>query len=148
MAGVEVRIEAPDLGQASARLRQLLSRLGDLTPVMDEIGAHLSLTTSERFETGTGPDGKAWKPSIRAQLQGGLTLVDSGRLRDSVTWRPGRDRVEIGSNLVYAAIHQLGGEAGRGHAVTLPARPYLGISRDDEAAIGEILDDYLSGAVQ
>lgn len=148
MVGVAIRVEVPNLGKVSARLQKLLSRLGDLTPVMDEIGAHLAQTTAERFESGTGPDGKKWKPSIRAQAQGGLTLVDSGRLRDSITWRAGRDSVEIGSNLIYAAIHQMGGEAGRNHSVKLPARPYLGVSAGDEREIGAIIDDYLAGAVQ
>ena len=30
----------------------------------------------------------------------------------------------------YARIHQLGGQAGRGLSVTLPARPYLPFSPD------------------
>jgi len=83
-----------------------------------------------------------------ALAEGGQTLVDSGRLRDSITHAVEPGRAVIGSNLVYAAIHQLGGEAGRNRSVTLPARPYLGISPADEIEIGAILDDHLSGAVQ
>ena len=148
MSGVEFRVEVDGLEATQARLQELLQRMGDLTPVMDEIGAYLRDSTDERFETGTGPDGQAWKPSIRALAEGGQTLVDSSLLRKSITWRARRDSVEVGSNLDYAAIHQMGGKAGRNHAVTLPARPYLGISPDDEREIGAILDDYLSGAVQ
>ena len=32
---------------------------------------------------------------------------------------------EIGPTAVYARIQELGGDTGRGHATTLPARPYL-----------------------
>lgn len=37
-------------------------------------------------------------------------LVDTGALRDSITWRlAGADAVEVGSNLPYADMHQRGG---------------------------------------
>ena len=42
----------------------------------------------------------------------------------------------IGSNLDYAAIHQLGGQAGKNKSVSIPARPYLNLTSDD-------LDDIL-----
>lgn len=32
---------------------------------------------------------------------------------------------EIGPTAVYSRIQELGGQAGRGHSATLPARPYL-----------------------
>ena len=45
--------------------------------------------------------------------------------------------LEIGSNLDYAAIHQLGGQAGKNKKVEIPARPYLKLTDDD---FNEILD--------
>jgi phage virion morphogenesis protein len=45
--------------------------------------------------------------------------------------------------VVYARIHQLGGKAGRGHAVTLPARPYIGISEDDIKEARAIIRDHM-----
>ena len=51
---------------------------------------------------------------------------------------PGRDS--------RAAIHQLGGKAGRGHAVTIPARPFLGVTEQDTTYIGEKAQDYLESA--
>ena len=38
----------------------------------------------------------------------------------------------IGSNKKYAAIHHLGGQAGRGHKTNLPARPYLLINGNNQ----------------
>ncbi|MDO5604798.1 MAG: phage virion morphogenesis protein [Paracoccus sp. (in: a-proteobacteria)] len=69
----------------------------------------------------------------------------------------GRNSVDIGTNLHYAAIHQFGGtiqpKAGGAltfmlatgqmilvGAVTMPARPYLGISTDDEEQIREFVE--------
>ena len=148
MTGIAIRYDLSGLEAAGRRLEAILERAGDLDAVLDEIGGALVQSVQERFESGTGPDGERWKPSIRALAESGQTLVDSGRLRDSITHAVEPGRVVIGSNLVYAAIHQLGGEAGRNHAVTLPARPYLGISAGDEIEIGAILDDHLAGAVQ
>ena len=48
------------------------------------------------------------------------------------------DSAVIGSNLDYAAIHQLGGQAGKGHKTEIPARPYLQLTDDDFA---EIIDE-------
>lgn len=45
---------------------------------------------------------------------------------------------------MYGAIHQIGGEeAGR---PGLPARPYLGLSAEDEADLDVIIDDWASGS--
>jgi hypothetical protein len=41
----------------------------------------------ERFATATDPKGRPWKPSLRAQLEGGQTLSDTGRLRRSFSVR-------------------------------------------------------------
>ena len=56
----------------------------------------------------------------------------------------------IASTPKYAAIQQFGGKAGRGHKVTIPARPFLPIRQDgtlyptEQAAILATLNDYLT----
>ena len=72
--------------------------------------------------------GDKWKQSQHAASDGGKTLQKSGQLAASITSRAGTDFARIGSNKKYAAIHHLGGQAGRGKKLTLPARPYLPIS--------------------
>lgn len=37
----------------------------------------------------------------------------------------------IGSNLDYAAIHQLGGQAGKNKSASIPARPYLKLTNGE-----------------
>ena len=49
----------------------------------------------------------------------------------------------IGSNKVYAAIHQLGGQAGKNKKVTIPARPYLKLTDDNLEEILEQTKRYL-----
>lgn len=114
---------------------------------MEEIGEMLTSSTVERFSTSTAPDGTEWPVSQRAENEGGKTLVDTGRLRGSIGYEASPDQVIVGSNLVYARIHQLGGETGRGHAVTLPERPYIGISEDDIDEARAILADHLVGVL-
>lgn len=111
--------------------------------VMAEIGEMLTSSTVERFDAGQGPDGESWEPSRRAEQEGGKTLVDTGRLRGSIGYEASPAQVAVGSNVASARIHQLGGQTGRGHAVTLPARPYIGISEDDIKEARAILRDHL-----
>ena len=49
----------------------------------------------------------------------------------------------IGSNLDYAAIHQLGGQAGKNKKVSIPARPYLYLSDDNFKEILQETEKYL-----
>ena len=85
--------------------------------------------------------------------RGGKTLTDTARLRGSIdsavagdTVLVGANTVKLGSNFKYARIHQMGGKAGRGHKVTIPARPYLGISKDDWEEIEGTISEFISGA--
>jgi phage virion morphogenesis protein len=56
--------------------------------------------------------------------------------------------VAIGSNAVYAAIHQFGGpirQPKRKRIISIPARPFLGLDQDDEREIIKIAEDWLVG---
>ena len=133
MAGVFVEI---DLAEVAAALRDMRRMLIDTDPLMDEIGEIIVSQAQDSFENQEAPDGTPWEPSQRALAEGGQTLVDSGQLLDSISSEVLPDEVVIGSNKVYAAIHQFGGEAGRGHAVTLPARPF--VPDEDSVDMAEI----------
>ena len=49
----------------------------------------------------------------------------------------------IGSNKVYAVIHQLGGPAGKNKKTTIPARPYLQLVDEDYREIISAIKMYL-----
>jgi phage virion morphogenesis protein len=142
-----------------------LARLDDgtatLQPLMDQIGSYLQMTADRRFELETGPDGKAWLKSQRARLEEGQTLTDSARLRQSITHHATGEAVEVGTNVIYAAIHQFGGRIvpknGRAlrfpvpggewvtvAAVDIPARPYLGLDNADREEIPALVREYLA----
>lgn len=169
MPGAAITVDVDDR-EWRAAFKRLRKRMKDLSPVMDEIGASLERSTVRRFETGTAPSGVPWKPSQRAGEQAGQTLVDTGRLRDSLGRQASEDEVIVGTNVVYAAIHQFGGKTppvvirprrkkalfwpGLKHPVKkvqhpgsrVPARPFLGISSSDERRIGRIFAAWLEQA--
>ncbi len=139
---VEIKVTVQDQ-EVKALLARLQERTGNLTPVMRTIGEIVRESVIRNFEEERAPDGKRWKPSLRAILTGGKTLTDRAILRNSLNVRPSRDRVAVGTNVIYAAIHQLGGKAGRGHKVNIPARPFLGVRDKDWTEIKAAVGDYL-----
>lgn len=145
-----------DLGDAFAYLTRIEGGLGDATPLFTEIGSGLEASTRERFETKRAPDGTPWldiSPDWRAHkkakgyAEGILTM--RGDLLASITFETGVDYAEIiAGPQEYAAIHQFGGtESMSAGPAAIPARPYLGLSVDDEAEIREATDDWLRGLV-
>jgi len=51
--------------------------------------------------------------------------------------------LSVGTNKVYAAIHQFGGDAGRNKKVKIPARPYLKLGNKELNTINEAISEYL-----
>ena len=127
--------------------------IADAQGLMTNIGMAMKGQTTRRFQAGEGPDGAAWKPlagprrnSKGKERKGRASpLLDTGRLRSSISFSATPSEVFVGSNIEYARIHQLGGKAGRGRKVTIPARPYLGLSDDDQAEIAALVAEHLAG---
>jgi phage virion morphogenesis protein len=158
MAGVALQLTSNSDAIAAA-FAQLADRAEDKRPLMEEIGAALLLSTQMRFESETGSDGNPWPQSLRAKLEGGKTLRDTGRLVQSLTFTASSDLVEVGTNVTYAEVHQFGAtitaKTARGlrfrigdqwvtkKSVTIPARPFLGIDDDDRDEIAAITAGWL-----
>ena len=117
-------------------------------PLMETIGEVLVSGTLQRFQDEEDPDGKKWKPSVRAMETGDKTLSDTGRLQRSIDYAATSDTVMVGTNVVYGRIHQLGGKTGKGHKVDMPARPYLGVSEEDMKEIRGTVEDFLKDALK
>lgn len=163
-----IRIDWQD-EPAIAGLEALSAKIENLRPLMAELGELLVDSTKARFVTSTAPDGRPWAPNAQAtylaflgQSKGNTTksgrlsakgsrrvmgkrplIGESGRLGSEITPRADARSVEITSSLVYSAIHQFGGQAGRGGATTIPARPYLGLSELDRARAEDAVRGYL-----
>lgn len=141
MAGISLKAKLQSFDQPQDILQRLAD--ADTGPLMDEIGDYLISELLLNFENEETPEGEGWKPSQRAAEEGGKTLQDRGHLRDSYTYDAGQDSVEVGSNIIYAAIHHFGGDTGRNHATEIEARPALGLTEEYMTEIGEqVLDFY------
>lgn len=121
---ITIDLDSEDLQRS---LGQLLQNATDTRPMMRAIATEMVSLTEDNFESESW-GGKKWPRSRRAAKNGGKTLQLSGQLAASISTQVGNDFARIGSNKKYAAIHHLGGQAGRGKKVTIPARPYLPIS--------------------
>lgn len=144
MAGVTITVDQSSIDHVFTALTQAAD---DLAPAMRAIGEYLITATQDRFDLQQDPQGNAWTPlstSTKERKRLDKILTESSRLRDSISYQANSTEVRVGTNAIYAAIHQLGGEAGRNHAVTIPARPYLGLSTTDLDHITEIVRDYLT----
>jgi len=123
-------------------LRRLEAAGADLTPALKDIGEALLLSTQQRFSDQVDPDGRPWKPlsdEYRRRKKHPKILTETTNLRGRIVWQLVLGGVEVGTDVVYAAIHQFGGRAGRELAAEIPARPYLGISAQDRDDIREII---------
>lgn len=119
-----------------------------MKPFFEEVGEILDSSIQDSFRQGGrysgNPDefrggSQKWTKSKRAEEQSGQTLLDKGQLAASITYFANDAGVIIGSNRVYGAIHHFGGQTGRDHAVTLPARPWLVVQEEDYEDIREAL---------
>jgi phage virion morphogenesis protein len=145
-AGLSLTVSIDDR-EVLAAFSKILDAMEDTTPLMATIGDGLVGSTHRRFITNTDPQGNAWA-ALNAEYERTKSkkykLVESTRLRGSITRWAGRDEVRVGTNVPYAAIHQFGGTIkpkSSSHlmfrigdrfvaakSVTIPARPFLGIS--------------------
>lgn len=158
MSSISVRIDG-DVDKLIARLNQMSGI--DKAGIMNAIAEGIRTSTLERFRSEESPEGTKWKPSIRATRQGGKTLTKSAGLKNSIRAQADGSGAAVGTNMAYAATHQFGDErtirAKKSRylrfqigdrwvsvpsvRVNIPARPFLGISKEDEEEIKAMLDE-------
>lgn len=136
--------------ELQTRLNLLRSRLGDLTPVMRDIGNEVVNMMREYFADSKDPWGTAWAPLIH---RAGQPLLDTGRMRNSIFAVADSDGVTIKSADTPGKVrmHQFGGVSrGMYRGSTIPARPFFPIRNnaadlpgDMSTAIVNIVERYL-----
>lgn len=148
-----------------------------MNPVLQTIGEGIVERTRRRFETSTDPAGQPWKPNSAATLailagrlsgqkskvkkDGSLNasgqrsyankkpLIADGNLRRQFTISAVNGTLTVSNTMKYAAIQQFGGKAGRGHKVTIPARPFLPVHQNgtlypkEQSEILKTINEYL-----
>lgn len=157
-----------------AKLQGFLAELAgvDTTPLMENIGQAGESFSSENFEGEHDPDGYPWFPSMAALAEGRKTLTKHGFLSGSIGHNATSSEVEVGTNLIYARIHQegfTGAQQVKAHKRTInqafgkplktpvevmmpaatrnfhmPTRPFLGWGYELTAEVNALAEDFLA----
>lgn len=128
MSGASLHVDVTT-NTVSDVLRRLAAATSDLRPAMEDIGAEVVDLSLECFKQQRDPYGQAWQPlsvaslfkgapsatkrgGFRAgfvrRLQGRQILIDTARLRNSLTYQADSSSVVAGTNVEYAAAHNFG----------------------------------------
>lgn len=142
---IEIKI---DNKEVNSKLLNLAKRGENLKPLMKNIAGIMAYSAEENFASEGRPKWEDLKPRTKKQRQRkghwpGQILQVSGQLASSVNTYYDNESAVIGSNLTYAAIHQLGGNAGKNHSAKIPARPYLQLTDEDFQEILESTQHFL-----
>lgn len=157
----DIRLE----GDAEALLRKMQSIAEiDKNGLSAALAETVRESTLERFRQGRAPDGRRWVPSKRALLESGKTLIKTAQLRNSIHAKSDTTGFAVGTNVKHAATHQFGdpGRTIRARKkkalrfqvggrwvskkqvhVTIPARPFLGLSEEDMRELQETVEDFV-----
>jgi phage virion morphogenesis protein len=150
----QIRVNDQQVRVALANFTQRINR-GSLLKIA---GAVMRGSIEQTFRDQGSPAG-SWAPLAASTLKrdklrgvGRQILIRSGRLKNSITYAEIEDRLIIGTNLKYAAVHQLGGEAGRrppfkkkgGRRANIPARPYLVFRPEDPARMKSGMEAFIA----
>lgn len=131
-------------------LAALYRRLGDLTPVMNQIGMELENRVRARFETRIDPTGRAWAPWSQSTIDsypddGNRKLLDRhGLMLRDLSHQADKARVRIGFGQPYTTYHEFGTKHMPRRGL-LFADPNAGtLSKDDEKTVLDIIGSWLS----
>lgn len=160
MSSIHIRIDGD-----RQRLMKQLQKMGsiDIKGLNKSIAEGLRTSTMERFRIEKDPEGKKWKTSIRAQETGGKTLTKTAKLKTSIRSTASAGGFAVGTNDIRAATLQFGDErtirprrgpvlkfkidgrwiSAKEVHIKIPARPFLGISEDDDKQIKKALEEAL-----
>lgn len=126
-------------------IQNAIESLDDPSELLNEVGEALALSTIQRImTTKTAPSGQAWAPWATSTLLArnkkgnaaqGL-LYDTGALGNSITWQVKGKTVEVGSSLGVIGEYLQNGTA------NMPARPFIGLSKEDLTEAQRITKEY------
>ena len=119
---IEIKIDNKEVNQ---KLLELAERGENLRPLMKNIAGIFASSTEDNFKSEGRPE--KWldladvtkEQRKKKRKYPGQILQVEGKLVASVNTQYDDDSAVIGSNLDYAAIHQLGGQAGKNKKVEI-----------------------------
>lgn len=143
---IEIKINDKEIQQL---LKKLAAKTQNLRPLMKNIAGIMMDSVEENFEKEGRPE--KWtllaKVTIKQRTKKGYwpgkILQMRGDLASSITSKYNDNSAVVGTNKIYAAIHQFGGDAGKNKKVKIPARPYLMIGDTENILIINEVQNYL-----
>ncbi|KQR75757.1 phage virion morphogenesis protein [Rhizobium sp. Leaf341] len=164
MAAATITVDEAAINDALARL---LAAAGNIKPALKNIGEFEAKVTRRRFIDQRDPDGAPWaalNPLYAKTKKGPGILRGETRSLSQIVWQLAGDGVEIGSNEVYARIHNeggtirpktaealvfsMGGQTFKVQSVKIPKRQFLGFNEASIAAILDIVKDHFVEAIE
>jgi phage virion morphogenesis protein len=137
-----IEIEINNAQEVAIVLERLAQATTHRTPLMRSIAGTMESAVLQNFDVGGRPK---W---LGLKYRQGTPLVDTENLMGSITSAYTNDEAIVGTNEPYAAIHQFGGKAGRGRKTTIPARPFLKLTPEDELDIMEDIQAYFQRLIK
>ena len=143
MAEITIELKKEEIDKLVADLNK---KSEDLSSAMSNIAAVMRDGVIENFLQQGRPT--PWKPlaevTTKAKVGGRFRGSDNilrvtNTLFSSIQEFSSAREASVGTNSIYGAIHHFGGRAGRGRKVEIPARPFMQISKEEEAEIADIL---------
>lgn len=155
---IEITIKSDRVQNA---LRRLAEAGQDMSVVMGAVAKMLETETDLNFSKQGRPKWLGLAPStIRQRTREGkwpgmiLSKSAAGLAASIVTQHDSHSAaVGVPDTIEYGAIHQFGGQAGRGKKVTIPARPFLPVDAqgnlqpEAEISILGIANNYLANLI-
>ncbi len=136
---IEVRID--NISEVQNQLKRLEDGVENRSMLMRKLSETMHTAVKLNFKDAGRPK---W---LGLKYRAGKPLTDTGRLKDSFSTMYDNDTALVGTNMVYAAIHNFGGMAGRGRKVKIPQREFLTLTDDDKQALMDDVQDYFSGLI-
>lgn len=166
MAGTHYKVTVRDR-QVTAALERLAAADRNLIPpFLKNAGELLIKSTRQRFDREVDPSGARWtalNPEYAAGKRSRKILQESGMqggLLGSIVYRVSGGTLAWGTNKIYGAlmhfggtvvprtadalIFRLGGKLVFAKKVTIPGRPYLGVSAEDRAGLVQLAADVVA----
>lgn len=154
--GVSIALDQRAFQGALNRLSALVDFSG--AALLEEIAALGESQTRRRItDEKTAPDGTPWKPNLAGTsilLQSGQNLlasVASSSDDEEAVWGAGwefahihQDGAVITANTAAALSFRVGDRSVHAKSVTIPARPFVGLSAENRAELDELITDHFA----
>lgn len=136
---IEVRID--NISEVQNQLKRLEDGVENRSMLMRKLSETMHTAVKLNFKDGGRPK---W---LGLKYRAGKPLTDTGRLKDSFSTMYDNDTALVGTNIIYAAIHNFGGQAGRNRKVTIPQREFLVLTNEDKQSLMDDVQEYFSNLI-